>query len=141
MEFRDNEPIYLQIAGYVSEQILRRLWPPDDKIPSVRELAGALQVNPNTVMRTYEFLQGQGIVYNKRGIGFFVAPDAGQQVQQLRRARFLEQELPEVFRTMLLLGLSLAELQPRYDQFKAEQAAGARPTPLSSPTLNGHENQ
>ena len=138
MEFRDNEPIYLQIAGYVSEQILRRLWPPDDKIPSVRELAGELQVNPNTVMRTYEFLQNQGIVYNKRGIGFFVAPDAGQQVQQQRRARFLEQELPEVFRTMLLLDLSLADLQPRYEQFRAAQpAAGVLPTPLPSPNLKG----
>ena len=92
MEFRDNEAIYLQIAGYVSEKILRQQWPPDDKIPSVRDLAGELQVNPNTVMRTYEFLQNQGVLYNKRGIGFFVAPDAAQHVNQLRRARFLQQE-------------------------------------------------
>ena len=74
MEFKDNEAIYLQIAGYVSELILRGKWPPDSKIPSVRELAGDLQVNPNTVMRTYELLQSQNVLYNKRGIGFFVAP-------------------------------------------------------------------
>ena len=144
MEFRDNEPIYLQIAGYVSDNILRQLWPPDDKIPSVRELAGELQVNPNTVMRTYEYLQNQGIVYNKRGIGFFVAPEAGQQVQQLRRARFLEQELPELFKTISLLDISLAELEQRYAQFKAEQPApAAAPTlgPPATPISNGHENQ
>ena len=138
MEFRDNEAIYLQIAGYVSEKILRQQWPPDDKIPSVRDLAGELQVNPNTVMRTYEFLQNQGVLYNKRGIGFFVAPDAEAKVKQFRRARFLQQELPELFKTIFLLDISLEELEQRYAQFKAEQSAALATTPTIS---NGHENQ
>ena len=128
MEFKDNEAIYLQIAGYVSELILRGKWPPDSKIPSVRELAGDLQVNPNTVMRTYELLQSQEVVYNKRGIGFFVAPAAVAQVQAARRERFLTQELPEVFGTMLLLGIGLPEVQRRYEEFKTTQLQ-----PLSSP--------
>ena len=134
MEFRDNEAIYLQIAGYVSERILRQQWPPDDKIPSVRDLASELQVNPNTVMRTYEYLQNQGVVYNKRGIGFFVAPDAGQKVKQMRRARFLQQELPEVFKTIFLLDISLEELEQRYTEFKAAQSASH---PISTATSNG----
>ena len=129
MEFKDNEAIYLQIAGYVSELILRGKWPPDSKIPSVRELAGDLQVNPNTVMRTYELLQGQEVLYNKRGIGFFVAPAAVQQVQGARRERFLSQELPEVFGTMLLLGIGLPEVQRRYEDFKNTQ-----PQPISTAT-------
>lgn len=128
MEFKENEAIYLQIAGYVSELILRGKWPPDSKIPSVRELAGDLQVNPNTVMRTYELLQSQEVLYNKRGIGFFVAPAAVQQVQAARRERFLTQELPEVFGTMLLLGIGLPEVQRRYEEFKNTQ-----PQPLSAP--------
>lgn len=128
MEFKDNEAIYLQIAGYMSELILRGKWPPDSKIPSVRELAGDLQVNPNTVMRTYELLQSQEVVYNKRGIGFFVSPAAVEQVQATRRERFLNQELPEVFRTMLLLGIELPEVQRRYEEFKMTQ-----PQPFSSP--------
>ena len=125
MEFKDNEAIYLQIAGYVSELILRGKWPPDDKIPSVRELAGTLQVNPNTVMRTYELLQSQDVLYNKRGIGFFVAPVAVAQVQAARRERFLSQELPEVFGTMLLLGIGLPEVQRRYEEFKIAQSVSA----------------
>ena len=129
MEFKDNEAIYLQIAGYVSELILRGKWPPDSKIPSVRELAGDLQVNPNTVMRTYELLQSQEVLYNKRGIGFFVAPAAGLQVQAARRERFLSQELPEVFGTMLLLGIGLPEVQRRYEEFK-----NAQPQPLATTT-------
>lgn len=127
MDFKDNEAIYLQIAGYVSELILRGKWPPDLKIPSVRELAGDLQVNPNTVMRTYELLQSQEVLYNKRGIGFFVSPAAVQHVQAQRRARFLTQELPEVFAAMLLLGIGLPEVQRRYEEFK-----NAQPIPATS---------
>ena len=125
MEFNENEAIYLQIAGYVSEHILRGNWPPDDKIPSVRELAGTLQVNPNTVMRTYEYLQTQQVIYNRRGIGFFVAPDGAQRVQDQRRARFLSQELPAFFRTIRLLGVGLPEVQQRYAQFLAAHPESA----------------
>ena len=125
MDFKDNEAIYLQIAGYVSELILRGKWPPDFKIPSVRELAADLQVNPNTVMRTYELLQSQEVLYNKRGIGFFVAPAAAEQVLAQRRARFLTQELPEVFATMRLLGIDLPEVQRRYEEFNQTQPVSA----------------
>jgi len=131
MEFTDNEAIYLQIAGYVGEHILRQQWLPDQKIPSVRDLAAELQVNPNTVMRTYEFLQSQGAVYNKRGLGFFVAPDAGQKVRAYRRERFLQQELPAFFNTISLLGIGLDELRQRYEQYQAAPAA---------PILSAHEN-
>ena len=131
MEFTDNEAIYLQIAGYVGEHILRQQWLPDQKIPSVRELAAELQVNPNTVMRTYEFLQSQGAVYNKRGLGFFVAPEAQQKVRDYRRERFLQQELPAFFNTISLLDIGLDELRQRYEQFQAASAA---------PTFSAHEN-
>jgi len=131
MEFTDNEAIYLQIAGYVGEHILRQQWLPDQKIPSVRDLAAELQVNPNTVMRTYEFLQSQGAIYNKRGLGFFVAPEAPQKVRDYRRERFLQQELPAFFNTISLLGIGLDELRQRYEQFQAAPAA---------PSLSAHEN-
>ncbi|GAB2715269.1 GntR family transcriptional regulator [Hymenobacter frigidus] len=125
MDFKNNEAIYLQIAGYVSELILRGKWPPDFKIPSVRELAADLQVNPNTVMRTYELLQSQEVLYNKRGIGFFVAPAAAEQVLAQRRERFLTQELPDVFATMRLLGIGLPEVQRRYEEFNQTQPISA----------------
>ena len=128
MEFNDNEAIYLQIAGYVGENILRQQWPPDGKIPSVRDLAAELQVNPNTVMRTYDLLQSQEVIYNKRGLGFFVAPEAEQRVQAYRRERFLQHELPNFFNTISLLGIGFEELSQRYEQYKAQAAS----LPLSS---------
>ncbi len=120
MEFRENEAIYLQIAAYVSENILLAVWPAEQKIASVRDLAVELQVNPNTVMRTYEFLQNQGIIYNKRGIGFFVAPEAISKIKAYRKERFLQQDLPLFFKNMYLLEISLADIQNRYDAFVAE---------------------
>ena len=131
MEFNENEAIYLQIASYVGEHILRQQWLPDQKIPSVRELAAALQVNPNTVMRTYELLQSQETIYNKRGLGFFVAPEAAARVRAYRRERFLQQELPAFFATISLLDIDLAEIKQRYEQFQAQN-----PTP----SLSAHEN-
>jgi len=115
MEFRENEAIYLQIAAFVGDNILIEKW--IEKIPSVRELAGDLQVNPNTVMRAYEFLQVKEIIINKRGIGLFVAPDAKEKLKDYRKERFLGQELPEFFRNISMLDISIEEIQSRYVTF------------------------
>lgn len=120
MEFKDNEPIYLQIAAFVSDNILLGKWPAEQKIPSVRDMAIELEVNPNTVMRSYEFLQAQEFVYNKRGLGLFVAPDAFKKVQQYRKERFLQKDLPEFFRSIYLLDINPADIQVLYDQFKKD---------------------
>jgi GntR family transcriptional regulator len=120
MEFRDNEAIYLQIAAYVSENILLGKWPAEQKILSVRDMAIELEVNPNTVMRSYEFLQAQGVVYNKRGLGLFVAPDAREKVKAFRKERFIQQELPVFFRTIYLLDMEPSDLQQWYEKFKLE---------------------
>jgi GntR family transcriptional regulator len=120
MEFNDTQSIYLQIADYVCEQILLEHWTTEDRIPSVRDLAARVEVNPNTVMRTYDFLQQKDIIYNKRGIGYFAAPEAPQKIRVYRRERFLETELPEFFRTLYLLDISLEEIQQRYRTFIRE---------------------
>jgi len=120
MEFRDNEAIYLQIAAFVSENILMGKWPAEQKIPSVRDLAVELEVNPNTVMRSYEFLQNQGVIYNKRGLGLFVAPDGYDKIKAYRRDRFIDQDLQGIFRNIYLLDISFEEMQQWYEQFKKD---------------------
>ncbi|MET6999947.1 GntR family transcriptional regulator [Chitinophaga defluvii] len=118
MEFRDSQAIYLQIADYLCEQILLNKWQADERVPSVRELAVSLEVNPNTVMRTCEFLQQKEVIYNKRGIGYFVAQDAVKKVKLLKKERFLENELPQFFRSIYLLDIDLDELKSHYEKFK-----------------------
>ena len=117
MEFGDSNAIYLQIADQLSENILLRKWSPGDRIPSVRELAVSVEVNPNTVMRTFNYLQEKGIIYNKRGIGYFVSDDGFEKTKALRKENFISQELPRLFRELRLLNLTMEDLSSLYSQY------------------------
>lgn len=105
MEFSGNKPIYLQIAEVFCDRILSGELQPEARIPSVREYGAEIGVNPNTVMRTYEKLTADGIIFNKRGIGYFVAPDATGIIRNVQRQHFLEEELPAILRKMRLLDI------------------------------------
>ena len=114
MHFDTEKAIYLQIADHVMEKILKEEWQAEQKILSVRDLAGELQVNPNTVMRAYDLLQQQDIIYNKRGLGFFVAAEAKQTVAGMKKKYFIDVELPQFFSTLDLLGISIEEVNTYY---------------------------
>ena len=118
MQFKDNQPIYQQIADHFYEKILQRQWMVDQKIPSVRELAVSLEVNPNTAIRAYEKLQQEGILYNKRGVGYYVAPDGYEKVLEVRRQHFRDKVLPELFKQMALLDISIEEVNQLYKVHK-----------------------
>ena len=105
MEFNSNKSIYLQICDAICEQILSGTLKPDERIPSVREYGAEIGVNPNTIMRSYEKLTADGIIYNKRGIGYFISPDARETVLEAQRKEFMEEELPQILRRMKLLGI------------------------------------
>jgi len=105
MEFNSNKSIYLQICDAICEQILSGTLRPDERIPSVREYGAEIGVNPNTIMRSYEKLTADGIIYNKRGIGYFISPDALETVLDAQRKDFLENELPQILKRMKLLGI------------------------------------
>ena len=105
MEFNGNKSIYMQICDEICERILSGDLAPDSRIPSVREYGAEIGVNPNTVMRSYEKLTNEAIIYNRRGIGYFISPDARETVLEAQRREFLENELPAILKRMKLLGL------------------------------------
>ena len=107
MEFNAHKPIYLQICSQLYEQILRG----ELRILSVRDYGIQLGVNPNTIMRSYETMTAAGIIYNKRGIGYFISPEAKDIVLKQMREEFLEKELPEVIKKMKLLGIGIEEIK------------------------------
>lgn len=110
MEFDNNKPIYIQIADNISDRILSGELKQGSRIPSVREWGAGIGVNPNTVARSYELLSNRGVIYNQRGIGFFVADDAQEAIKSAERKKFIEEEFP-AFRTRAeLLGVNLKEL-------------------------------
>ena len=120
MEFNNQQAIYLQIADYICEQMLLEKWPAEERIPSVRDLAALMEVNPNTVMHAYDFLQQKDVIYNKRGIGYFADPQAHERIRAYRKERFLDSELPEFFRTLYLLDISMEDIRERYQAFVEE---------------------
>lgn len=83
-----SRPIYLQIADSLCDDILQGVYTAEQRIPSVRELASQQQVNTNTVMRTFETLERDGIIFNRRGMGYYVSTDAVQRISELRRNHF-----------------------------------------------------
>ena len=126
MEFKNSKGIFLQIADSISEKVMEGVYPPGEKIPSVRDLATEMGVNPNTVMRTYSELQARGIIDNKRGVGYYVSSEAMDIIHQWKRKEFLEIELPLIVRQTKMLGITFAELKPYFE---------------STPNQNPHENK
>ena len=115
MEFKENKPIYLQIIDFCFQKILKKDWLPDERIPSVRDLAVALEVNPNTIMRSFEYMQAEGVIFPKRGMGYFVEKSAFDVILKLQRKDFFEEVLPETFKSMDLLQVSIEEVIEKYN--------------------------
>lgn len=115
MEFSSTQPIYLQIVNWVLEQILSENWKAGEKVMSVRELAVHFEVNANTVMRSYDYLQNNQILMNKRGIGFFVAENAVEIIKTLRKKQFMEEEVPVFLKHLRLLDIDIQEIINLYN--------------------------
>lgn len=121
MDFDKNQPIYIQIAEYVTENILLGKWKEGERIFSVRDMSINLQVNPNTVLRTYNYLQNEGVLYNQRGIGYFISDDSIEKIKDIKKIRFIESDLPEIFKTGSLLGVTPEELSRYYSEYLEEE--------------------
>ncbi|MCG8698964.1 MAG: GntR family transcriptional regulator [Bacteroidales bacterium] len=117
MEFNDKQAIYIQIADLICENILSGKWKEEERIPSVREVAGEIEVNPNTVMRSYAYLQDKQVIFNKRGIGFFIEKEGKARVMEIKKEEFIQKELPNFFKTIDLLNIPLSEIQERYQNY------------------------
>lgn len=120
MKFKETKSIYLQIADRICDEILQGQYPEEERIPSVREYAATVEVNANTVVRTYDFLQGQEIIYNKRGIGYFVSLGAKDKIIGLRKDTFLHEDLPEFFRQIKTLDIPMKEIEKMYKAYLAQ---------------------
>ncbi len=121
MDFDNSKPIYLQIVDFFYENILIKKWLEGGRIPSVREIAMMVEVNPNTAIRAFNHLQDLEVIYNKRGIGYFVSDNGYATVLEIKRTEFLEQNLPGLFKQMGLLHISFDELKNAYNQHKNEE--------------------
>ena len=115
MIFSNDKAIYIQIAERLCDEILAGKYKDDDRIPSVREYAVLLEVNTNTAVKAYDELARANIIYNKRGLGYFVTKGAKKQILKERKRVFVKEQLPELFRQMQLLGITLEDVKVAYD--------------------------
>ncbi len=121
MNFNENnKAIYLQIADNICDAILQGEFIEGERLPSVREYAASIEVNANTVMRSYERLASMELIFNKRGIGFFVADDAKHRIDKMRCEEMMHQQLPPIFKVLHLLGVTPDELRDAYKNFIAK---------------------
>ncbi len=111
MNFSDNKPIYQQISDFICNQILDKKWAEGGRMPSVREIAVLMEVNPNTAMRAFQTLQDIGVVENRRGIGHFVAEGAYDAVLTMKRKEFIETDVPQFIKSMKRLGYNLDDIK------------------------------
>ena len=117
MNFKENKAIYLQIAERISDEILVGHYPEEERIPSVREYAAIVEVNANTAMRSFDYLQSQNIIYNKRGIGYFVSVGAKELIRSFRGDVFLKEEVGYFFRQLATLNISISEIETMYQEY------------------------
>jgi DNA-binding transcriptional regulator YhcF (GntR family) len=106
IDFKSTKGIFQQIAENLCHQILEGILIPGERVPSVRDLAADFEVNRNTLLRTYSLLEVEGIIVNKRGIGFFVSDNALALIRKTERETFFKNELPEFIQKVKALKLT-----------------------------------
>lgn len=114
MEFHELKPIYKQIIDTIGERVLTCQWKEGERVPSVRDLAAELGVNPNTVMRAYEYLQRYDVLQNSRGIGNFVCKNARAKIMEMRKTDFIENQLPAIFKQIDILEIPWQQIDELY---------------------------
>jgi len=125
MNFKPNYPIYLQVADFITEKVLKEEWRNGDKLPALKDLAVTTSVNPNTVIKGLGYLVDNNILTTQRGVGYFLTEDARAITLELKRRQFIQEVLPEVFSSMDLLGVGLYDLTRIYEERR--QVAHAAP--------------
>ena len=120
MTFNNDKAIYLQMADRLCDEILAGTYGDDDRVPSVREYAVAMEVNTNTAVTAYATLARDGIIYNRRGMGYYVTAGASAQILNSRRRAFMHNALPDMFRQMRLLGIAIDDVVAAWKEVEAE---------------------
>jgi len=118
MQFKEQKAIYLQIAHRISDEIVLGQYVEEGRIPSVREYAGLMEVNANTVMRAFDYLQNKELIFNQRGRGNFVAKGARKRIIQNRQDQFLSEDLTDFFHKVYTLGIPMNDIVERYKSYQ-----------------------
>lgn len=104
-DWNSNEPIYIQLKDRIVRMMLDGTLKDGDALPSVRQIAADYQINPLTVLKSYQLLVAQDLVEKHRGLGMFVQKGAGKRLAASERDIFLHEEWPQIVERIERLGL------------------------------------
>ena len=121
MIFNEEKPIYVQIADRLCGEILAGKYGENAPVPATREYASLLQVNNNTAMKAYASLAEDDIIYNRRGSGYFVSEGAKERISEMRKQDFINRMLPDMFRNMQYLGITLDDVQEAWKKYEEKK--------------------
>ncbi|NLF04286.1 MAG: GntR family transcriptional regulator [Actinomycetales bacterium] len=132
--FDGREPIYLQIAEQIREQVVSGTLGEDEQVMSTTQYATTFRINPATAQKAFAELVEEGVLYKRRGLGMFVAPGARERLLEGRRASFFAEVVDPVAAQARVLGIPLADVIARLEQRSADDGAPRRPTTPTNPT-------
>ncbi len=110
LDFRDDRPIYLQLAEAIEDDILRGVFREEEQVPSTTEMSVTLKINPATSAKGMALLVENGILYKKRGVGMFVSTGAREQIAHKRKEDFFDHYIVTLLEEARKLGISREEL-------------------------------
>ena len=108
LDFRSRKPIYEQLVDRLKQLIIKDVMKDDEKLPSVRELAHQLTINPNTIQKAYRELESQGYIYSVKGKGSFVNPSKKLESEELKNVR---DQLKKLLAEAIYLGMTVEEIE------------------------------
>ena len=111
MEFKNHKPILVQIAEHICDEILSGKYHEGERLPSVREYAAEVEVNVNTVVRSFEWLSQKDIIASRRGMGYYVGQGATELIRQGLRETFFSEKLPDFIAQMQKLDIKVEEME------------------------------
>ena len=122
MNFKESKSIYLQIAERLCDEILQGKYTEEERMPSVREYAALMEVTVNTALRSFDYLQSQDIIYNKRGLGYFVTQGARNNILESRRKAFLNEEVYEFIHQLHTLNIPIGRIVEIYNDIDKQKS-------------------
>ncbi|MCI8326598.1 MAG: GntR family transcriptional regulator [Lachnospiraceae bacterium] len=118
LNYRDTKPIYIQIKDGLKKLMIGGALESDEKLPSVRELAATLAINPNTIQRAYRELETEGFVYSVSGKGTFVSAELRADEE---RKEILFRQFDETAEELMYLSVACETLKERLDQLRKRE--------------------
>jgi GntR family transcriptional regulator len=119
LDLRSRKPIYEQLVDKLKELIINEVLKPDEQLPSVRQLAQQLTINPNTIQKAYRELEVQGFIYSQKGKGSFVNQIVhGKDTKKIAQ---MKQELEKMLLEALYLGMPAAELHAMISELESSR--------------------